>query len=89
MNFIQDHRLEPRQSPEAVFGGEHEIETLRGSDEDIRRVAYEPAPLGLLGVAASKADTNFREGCSGLGEAASELVERPVKVALDIVVECL
>ncbi len=78
MDLVHDHGLERAQSL-ASLRGQHQVERLRGRDQDVGRLLDELAALLLRRVAGTDADAELR----------LESGERPAQVALDVVVERL
>ena len=91
VNLIHDNR---GNAGEGVAGGagEHEVEGLRGGDEDVGRIADEPAALAGGGVAAAHAhgDEGFLRHASGVrGAQARDAGQWCPQVAFDVGSESL
>ena len=80
VDLVHDHRLDGAQHV-ARRRGQHQVQRLRGGDQDVGRIAPDGGPLALRGVAAAERDGGqARERDPG---------QRRAQVALDVVVERL
>ena len=78
VDLVDDHRLDPGE--DLVYPrGQHQIERLRGGDQDVGRLALHRLALALRRVAGAQAD----------GDLGPDSLQRRPQVALDVVGESL
>ena len=89
VNLINDEGIDARQGVATRARGQHEVETLRRGDENLRWMAEQPTSFAGAGVTAARGDAYFRHGRASSGELRAQVRKRRNKVALYVISECL
>ena len=87
VDLVDDDGVDAAQGFARPLGREHQVEGLRGGDEDVGRAGDEGAAAGGLGVAGADADANFGHVNAALLGQLADGGEWGLQVALDVVAE--
>ena len=87
VNLVDDHGAHAAEHAASAHGRQHDVQRFRRRDEDVRRLAKHARARRLRCVAGAHGDANLRERLAGRVEALAQLGERPLEVALNVVVQ--
>src|SRR6185437_10096049 len=87
--LVQDYRACGREHSASPQRRQHDVERFRRRDEDVRRFADHALALARRRVACAYRDAYLGKGEPSLLEPSAQLGQRPLQIALDVVVERL
>src|SRR5262245_21015296 len=87
VNLVDDQRRGIKQQRAAAFGGEQDVERLRGRDEDVWRALDLQGTLARRRIAAAHGDANFGQLHALRGRGGADPGQRDLQVAMNVVAE--
>src|SRR6185312_9572407 len=89
VNLIENHRARRCEHSASAQRSQHDVERFGRRYENVRRLANHALALACRRIAGAHCDADLRKGETGLLESPAQLGERPLEIALDVVVERL